>query len=791
MSPSTKGRLKKDKDDPTLKSTQADEALRASESRYRRLFETAQDGILILDGQSGLITDVNPFLINLLDYPREEFIGRTLWDMGPFVNIEASKAAFLELQDKEYIRYDDLPLEAKSGRRINVEFVSNVYGVNGARVIQCNIRDITARKNAEQALRRSQAELSAVVNSAMDGIVAVDSEQRIVLFNAAAEKMFGYSAQEMAGQPLGRLLPERFLKPHAQNVDIFAQTNATGRRVGGFKDLSALRANGQVFSVEASISGTEISGEQYFTVIIRDVTERVLAAEELCRSEERFSKAFCYSPLASTISTEADGRYLDVNDAFTGMLRYERRDVIGRSAAELGFWIEPSHRIEMLRQLKKNGRVTALRAQHRTSTGEILEVEVSAERIDIEGQGCVLAITRDITKAMHLEAQFLQAQKMEAVGRLAGGMAHDFNNILGVIIGYSDLSVDFVAVENPAKKYLEQIKKASNRAVLLTRQLLAFTRQQVILPRILNLNAVVQNMTGMLIPMVGEDVTISFRPTAAIGSIKADPGQIEQILMNLVVNSRDAMSGGGRIVIETGQTELDEHYVGHHPGSHAGQHVVLAVSDTGCGMDDNVKSKIFEPFFTTKGVGQGTGLGLSTVYGIVQQNGGSIFVYSEPARGTTFKIYFPIVAEQAEYPVLSDEVAALPGGSETLLVAEDDEPLRKLAVNILQAAGYRVIEARDAETALNILQNPEPAIDLLVTDVIMPGQSGVELVALAKVIHPNLRLLFMSGYAADLIALRGGLTSEIAFLEKPFTRSSLLTKVHSVLHRESKKKQSL
>lgn len=361
-----KDRLKKN--DLVLGREQADEELCASETRYRRLFETAQDGILILDGHSGLIIDVNPFLASLLDYPREEFIGKMLWDIGPFRYIAASKVAFQELQDKEYIRYDDLPLEARSGRRMNVEFVSNVYEVNGTRVIQCNIRDITTRKHAEQALRVSYAQLSAVVNSAMDSIITVDRSQRIVLFNAAAEKMFGYSAREMAGQPLGRLLPERFRQSHAQHVNIFAQTTVTSRRVGGLSSLSALRANGQEFPIEASISGTSISGERYFTAIVRDVTEREQAAEGLRKSEERFSKAFHCSPLANTISTEGEGRYLDVNEAFLKMLRYERRDVIGRTAAELGFWIEPSHRMEMLRQLEKNGQVTGLLTQCRTHT---------------------------------------------------------------------------------------------------------------------------------------------------------------------------------------------------------------------------------------------------------------------------------------------------------------------------------------------------------------------------------------------------------------------------------------
>ena len=270
----------------------------------------------------------------------------------------------------------------------------------------------------------------------------------------------------------------------------------------------------------------------------------------------------------------------------------------------------------------------------------------------------------------------------------------------------------------------------------------------------------------------------------------ADPGQIEQILMNLVVNARDAMPGGGEIILETGHAELDEQYVSHHPGSHAGQHVVLAVSDTGCGMDESIKSKIFEPFFTTKGIGQGTGLGLSTVYGIVKQGGGTIFVYSEPGKGTTFKIYFPRVGGTAEQLEQFRDEAEFPGGSELILVVEDDEPLRDLTVQLLQDAGYRVIEASDAETALGLVEGSKLEIDLLLTDVIMPGKTGVHLRDQVKIIYPHLRSLFMSGYTGDLVALRGGLMPEAAFLEKPFTRSSLLKKVYSALHSESAKQQS-
>jgi two-component system, cell cycle sensor histidine kinase and response regulator CckA len=642
--------------DLALERKRALDAISASEAKYRRLFETAQDGILILDAHSGLITDVNPFLVHLLDYSREDFIGKALWDIGPFKQIQASKAAFRQLLDQEYVRYDNLPLEARSGRLVSVEFVSNVYGVNGASVIQCNIRDITARRRTE---------------------------------------------------------------------------------------------------------------------------------EELLKSEERFSKAFRLSPLAITISTERDGRYLDVNEAFLLMLGYKRSDVIGRTAPDLGFWVLPPHRLEMVRKLEEGGRVRGFRTQYITCKGEIREAEVSAELIELEGQACVLAITRDITESQHLEAQFRQAQKMEAVGRLAGGIAHDFNNLLSVIIGYSDLSMSLVVPGSQVSRNLEQIKAASNRAVLVTRQLLAYSRQQVVFPKILDLNEVVQNLTTLLQRMVREDITISFRPTIPIGSIHADPGSIEQVLMNLVVNARDAMPGAGEIVIETGHAELDEHYVSNHPGSHTGQHVVLVVSDTGCGMEEEVKSHIFEPFFTTKGIGQGTGLGLSTVYGIVKQCGGSVWVYSEPGKGTTFKIYFPRVAGKAERLVQSNAEAVFPGGSETVLVVEDDGPLRDMVLRMLQDAGYRVIEARNAKTALDIVKTSDPVIDLLLTDVIMPGKSGAELLEEAKLICPGLHSLFMSGYTGDLVVVRGGVLPEAGFLEKPFTRSSLLKKVRSALRSDA------
>jgi two-component system, cell cycle sensor histidine kinase and response regulator CckA len=913
--------------DPTLELKDADDAPRTSEARYRRLFESAQDGLLILDAHTGRITDVNPFLIHLLDYPREEFLGKTLWDIGPFKQVQESKAAFRELQDKEYIRYENLPLEARSGQRINVEFVSNVYDVNGKRVIQCNIRDLTDRKRAEesfaaqgrelakqveklarsrQALEDKTLMLQSVVDSMSEGLVVADVQGKVIIWNPAADKLLGLNAANIGIQewshhyglylpdnltpfpadqlPLARAIegeastavmvvrnPESgeatFLEAYASplkdkggmlNGGVVAFRDVTeskraeatlreyervvegleemilvvdreyryviaNRAFLNFRGMSVKQVIGQ-FAAEVvgqDVFATQVKEKMdecflgkvvqyemtynfpnlgkrdlsvsYFPVeahagvdriacVLRDITERRVSEEALRKSEERFSKAFRNNPLAITISTEADGRYLDANDAFLKLLGYKREDLIGHTAAELRFWSEPLDRTELLRQLKEEEQAAKHHARYRTAKGEIREAEVWAESIELDGQPCVLWIISDVTKFRQLEAQFRQAQKMEAVGRLAAGISHDFNNILSIILGYSDLSLGLIAPENPVNRYLSETKKAAERAASLTQQLLAFSRKQVVFPKILDLNDVVHNAITMFLRLVGEDIEIEFRPTAPLGSIKVDPGQIEQVLMNLVVNARDAMPTGGGIIIETAHAELDEHYVSRHPGARAGQFVVLVVSDTGCGIDENIKSQIFEPFFTTKGVGQGTGLGLSTVYGIVKLSEGYISVYSEIGKGTTFKIYFPRVSEKAEALSLSHEPAEAPRGSETVLVVEDDQTLREITVTLLKDGGYRVLEAKDSQDALRSIAASQVEIDLVLTDVVMPGKSGPELVEQIRESHPKLRTLFMSGYTGDLVALRGVVMQQASFLEKPFTKRSLLAKVYSVLH---------
>jgi signal transduction histidine kinase len=379
------------------------------------------------------------------------------------------------------------------------------------------------------------------------------------------------------------------------------------------------------------------------------------------------------------------------------------------------------------------------------------------------------------------EAQLRQAQKLEAVGRLAGGVAHDFNNILTVITGHSELLLKQLADDDPRRKNAEQIEKSAFFAAALTRQLLTFSRKQVIEPRVLNPNAVVLDVEKMLRRLIGEDIEFRTVLDPAAGNIKADPGQLEQVIMNLAVNARDAMPTGGKLTVATANTSLDENYLKHFPDLSAGDYVMLAVTDTGIGMSEEVKAHLFEPFFTTKPAGKGTGLGLATCFGIVKQNTGHINLYSELGRGTTFKIYFPRVQSALEPVRVPAQPATVAGGRETVLVVEDEPAVRELAAFALREKGYTVFEAVNGEEGLRVARQHEGKIDLVLTDVIMPVMGGKEMADHLRTSHPDTKVLFTSGYTQDAIGDHGVLRPGIVFLQKPYTTSTLARKVREVL----------
>jgi two-component system cell cycle sensor histidine kinase/response regulator CckA len=624
------------------------ELLQASELRYRRLFETAKDGILILDAETAEIGDVNPFLCKLLGLSREEIVGRKLWEIGPFKDALASKVNFHQLQMTEYIRYEDLPLETVGGRKIAVEFVSNVYRVDGEKVIQCNVRDITERKRAAE----KQAVLSRAAEQAAEAIVITDPRGAIVYVNPAFERVSGWTSEEAVGQN------PRILKSGEQDAAFYQRM------------------------WEALLRGEVWTGR----LVNRDKSGTLFAEE-------------------STISP--------VRDAAGRIVNY-------------------------------------------------------------------VAVKRDVTDETRLAKQLFQAQKMEAVGRLAGGVAHDFNNILGVITGYGEIVHRRLAGDDVLQGKVAEILKAAERAAVLTRQLLAFGRKQILQPKILDLNDVISDMDKMLRRLVGEDVELVTLLAPHLGSVRADPGQVEQILMNLVVNARDAMPEGGRITIETRNADLDAEYTATRPPTRPGPYLMLAVTDTGSGMDAATQSHIFEPFFSTKEAGKGTGLGLSTVYGIVKQSEGYVWVYSEVGVGTTFKIYLPRVEEVAT--VAPEESPGPPRrGDETVLLVEDEASLRELLRESLEANGHRVLVARDGAEALRVADAHAGPIQIMVTDVIMPGMTGPRTVDLVSQTRPELKVLFISGYSDESVVRHGLIGPGRSFLSKPFGAEVLLRRVRECL----------
>ena len=513
-----------------------------------------------------------------------------------------------------------------------------------------------------------------------------------------------------------------------------------------------------------------------------DIDDLKRAQLEASESEERFAKVFNSSLVAIGIG-EMSGRLIDVNERCAEFFGYAREEMIGRTIYELRLWADLADRERIVSAISAGRSISSGEAGFRRKSGEIRHALVSLEAMTLAGEAepLLMLVLVDLTERRRLESELLQAQKMEAVGRLAGGVAHDFNNILGVIMGYGEIVQRRIPAADPLHAKVAEILKAAERGAALTRQLLAFSRKQVLQPRVLDLNLVVADMDAMLRRLIGENIELEMSLREPLGSVRADPGQIEQVLMNLVVNARDAMPTAGSLLIETAEVDLDVTALALHPGARPGAYVLLAVSDTGHGMDRETVSRIFEPFFTTKSVGAGTGLGLSTVYGIVEQSGGHVEVYSEKGRGTTFKVYLPRIEATA---TRATHVATPPpprAGSETILLVEDEAALRAVIGETLAGGGYRVLEAATPGQALDFAGAHEGPIHAVLTDVVMPEMSGRDLARLLKPLRPEAPVVYMSGYTDDAIGHHGLLDAGTLFLQKPFTADALLWKLHEAL----------
>ncbi len=644
------------------------------------------------------------------------------------------------------------------------------------------------RREAEAALRESEARLRQV----MDGlgqhmfVGLLDAQGTVLLANRPALEAAGLRPEEVFGKPVAETYWWTWSDRVSRRLRAAVERAAHGEPVRYDEQIRA--AEGRMIWVDFSIQPLRDQGGRIAFLIpsAQVITERKQAEEKLRLSEERFSAAFHVGPAGMTITRVADGKFIEVNASFLGMFEFSRDEVIGHTSTELNM-ISLEERGRLIQQQRESGGVRCYDLLARSKSGRPIHLLLSSTPMDVDGEACLITTLIDVTDRKRaeaerekLQAQLIQTQKMESVGRLAGGVAHDFNNLLTVINGYTEVLLAKAAQDDPARRPLEEIAGAGERAASLTRQLLAFGRKQALNPRILDLNAIVSGMEKMLRRLIGEDIVLAVTLEPALGSVKADPGQLEQVLMNLAVNSRDAMPRGGKLMLETRNVALERECT--HGGQilQPGRYVELSVADTGVGMGEETKNRLFEPFFTTKDVGKGTGLGLSMVYGIIKQSEGHIWVQSEPGRGATFRIFLPRIEALPE-AALPRSAAPVLRGSETILLAEDSDPVRRLAREVLQDQGYRVLETSDGKSALERAEKHEGTIHLLVTDLVMPGMTGRELAALLAATRPEIKILYMSGYSEEAVLGRSMYGAAGLFISKPFTPGELSRKVREAL----------
>ena len=642
-------------------------------------------------------------------------------------------------------------------------------------------QEVVQRQRAEEELRKERGLLRTLINNLPHLIYVKNTEFRFVLASRMTLYTYGLSDEaEIIGKTDFDIHPPELAQQyHADEQKIFR----TGKPLINKEEpyLNYLtNERGWLLTTKVPLrdSYTRITG---LICMSRDITER--KQTELERA--RFRAILDQSSEAILVLDVQTTRYIDVNQTACRLLGYTREELLALGPADIivNFPFQtPQEWQAHLEEIRQTTPLTIREVYYRRKENTTFPAEVMLTYQNFEGKDYLLAMVRDVSLQKRLEDRLRQAQKMEAVGQLAGGVAHNFNNMLTAIMGYVGLALDSLASDHPIANDLQSVQQTTHRAANLTQQLLAFTRSQVTQPQVINLNELIPGMNAMLRQLISEAIELTTLLAPDLGPIKIDPGQIEQVLINLVINARDAMPHGGKLIIESANITLDQTYTNQHPEVNPGEYVMLAVTDTGQGITEEIIPRIFEPFFTTKEVGQGTGLGLATCFGIVKQNKGHISVYSEPEQGTTFRVYLPRVGETTPKPPLSVQLSQLPGGTETILIVEDEIIVRQMAAKVLRQQGYLVLEAADGEDALKTVQtHSEQTLHLLITDVIMPRMSGNILAANLKAFYPAMRVLYISGYTGNTIIQLGILTPGVNYLGKPFTPDILTQKVREIL----------
>ena len=755
----------------------AESDLRESEARYRGLVETARDVIFTIS-RNGNFTSLNPAFETVTGWSRSDWVGKPFIDIVHPDEVNRARLLFEAVKDGEQPPAFEMKSLAKDGSFVVTEVTVmpqiRAHGVEGLLGIG---RDITARREAEEALRLSEEKFSKAFRSSPSFLIIGSlADGRFIDVNDSFLEITGYTREEVIGHTSDDLK----LWESKGDREVFLNRLRNGNAVRNLEARFRSKS-GRIGVVLLSGDVIHLGGEACSVLVASDITDRKQAEGALRETEARY-RSMVQNAFYGIYTATANGSFIDVNPALVSMLGFSSAEELIAIPIERLYRDSLQQQV-LLDQYRRYGFISGVEVEWSRKDGSPITLRLSGRAVtsssgSLEG---FEVIAEDVSERRALEEQLRQSQKMEAVGRLAGGVAHDFNNLLTAIKGYSQLILRRLNDLDPVRKEVEEIDGAATTASELTSQLLAFSRKQMLQPRVIDLNQLVFESTRMQERIIGEDIELRTQLAPNLGRVKADPVQLEQVLLNLVVNARDAMPQGGKLLVETADTHLDEEYARRHVAVQPGPYVMLAVTDTGTGMDEYTRSRIFEPFFTTKERGRGTGLGLSTVYGIIRQSNGSIWVYSEEGKGTTFKIFLPRVDAPVDEVLIPAFTSEMPGGSETVLVVEDSRSVRKLACDTLRLCGYTVLEAAGSGDALLICQRHESRIHLMVTDVVMPHLSGPDLAKQLAESRRDMKVLYMSGYTDNAIAHHNVLDTGVSFLQKPFTPDAFARKVRTVL----------
>ncbi|WP_320040854.1 PAS domain S-box protein [uncultured Desulfobacter sp.] len=761
-----------------------------SEKKYHQLFETISDAVYLIS-EKGKIVDANQGACTCLDRKKGDILQLHIDDVDQKVSIEQFLSFWDEVPFNTPKRFETIH-KTRNGDLISVEVIGQKIRFENATYYYAVAKDITERQKTEKFLQESEKRFRNLMENV--DAVAVQGygfDGTTQYWNKASEKLYGYTQQEA----IGRSLLDLIIPPEMREIVIeeMHKMAKSGQPIPSGELLLKHKDGSQVPVISHHVI-VEVPGcERELFCLDIDISERKRAETTLKQSEEKFRTLVNTAPFGIQL-TDLAGKIVYSNPAHHNIRGYGPDQLIGMNLWDLT--VDDDHRDQIMDYyqniITKEPEPTMYATREKTKDDREIDVQITWDYIRNENDEVtgIISIIEDITERKKADAereklqkQLNQAQRMEAIGRLAGGVAHDFNNMLGVILGYVELAFEKIESSHDLYADLEEIQKAAERSADLTKQLLTFARKQIISPEVLDLNDAVDSMLKMLRRLIGEDIDLSWIPADSLWPVKIDPSQINQILANLCVNARDAIAGVGKLTIETQNKIFDQAYCAGHAGFMNGDYAMLAVTDNGCGMSKETLNNLFEPFFTTKNMGEGTGLGLAIIYGIVKQNNGFINVYSEPDQGTCFKIYLPRfqASEAEDTREQTIPPKPVPTGTETILLVEDEPAILKMTRMMLERKGYSVLPADGPADAIRITNEHVGKIDLLMTDVVMPEMNGRDLAKKVTAVFPEIKLLFMSGYAAEVITHKGVLEDGVAFIQKPFSTNELAKKIRKVL----------